>query len=276
MLLFEYLRSDSTHYTYIPLNFVDCRQHSAEQYEVQTDSLQCFGDDSQLLWQRYRPKLHARGTSFMNRIQVCPDCMWEVYTTGRFMLLLLYIYVNRGSSGKLVYTWFFGEWCQCFYQLTDSILAGISFHLWYTGCRGPLPVFSRQYVEDSTTVRATEGTGEEMWSPMEAVSRSRLEFRQRNGLGGDKDYDAECDLWHRKVPELCHRKSSSACALHFWKGLWTRLNCNGLRMLQVEGKQFRQWVWSDDNFTFNMNQASIIQIFKKIKLGYVSWIYELG
>lgn len=47
-------------------------------------------------------------------------------------------------------------------------------------------------------------------------------------------------------------------------------------MLQVEGKQFRQWVWSDDNFTFNMNQASIIQIFKKIKLGYVSWIYELG
>lgn len=63
-----------------------------------------------------------------------------------------------------------------------------------TDCGGSLPVSSRQHVEDSTTAGATEGSGEEVQPPVETFSRLRFQSGQGNGLRGDKDHDAECDI----------------------------------------------------------------------------------
>lgn len=63
-----------------------------------------------------------------------------------------------------------------------------------TDCGGSLPVSSRQHVEDSTAAGTTEGSGEEVQPPVETVGWLRFQSGQRNGLGGDKDHDAECDV----------------------------------------------------------------------------------
>lgn len=74
------------------------------------------------------------------------------------------------------------------------ILNWIINHFFPTDCGGSLPVSSRQYVEDSTTTGATEGSGEEMQPTVETFSWLRFQSGQGNGLGGDEDHDAECDV----------------------------------------------------------------------------------